>query len=151
MAWASWTTVASSSNWPTAMRCAKSIAWEQTKDEMETDPNGYIVFDDTVLDKNHAHKIGLVRLQISRSAAALTWRGLRPGPRPLHTPISDKGFPMTHVFHRPLPSTPPVAACASGMRIQDAAGRSYLDASGGAAVSGSVMAIPMCWRPCMRR
>ena len=35
---------------------------------METDPNGYIVFDDTVLDKNHAHKIGLVRLQISRSA-----------------------------------------------------------------------------------
>ena len=42
---------------------------------------------------------------------------------------------MTHVFHRHLRTTPPVAASASGMRIQDAAGRSYLDASGGAAVS----------------
>src|SRR6218665_18867 len=141
MAWASWTTVASSSNWPTAMRCAKSIAWEQTKDEMETDPNGYIVFDDTVLDKNHMrtrlvwYACKSADQQISRSAAALTWRVLRPGPRPLHPPISDKGFPMTHVFHRHLHSTPPVAACASGMRIQDAAGRSYLDASGGAAVS----------------
>jgi len=123
------------------MRCAKSIAWEQTKDEMETDPNGYIVFDDTVLDKNHMrtrlvwYACKSADQQISRSAAALTWRVLRPGPRPLHTPISDKGFPMTHVFHRHLHSTPPVAACASGMRIQDAAGRSYLDASGGAAVS----------------
>src|SRR6218665_3271310 len=68
MAWASWTTVASSSNWPTAMRCAKSIAWEQTKDEMKTEPNGYIVFDDTVLDKNHSHKIDLVRLQYSGNA-----------------------------------------------------------------------------------
>ena len=42
---------------------------------------------------------------------------------------------MTHVFHRHLRSTPPVAVAAAGMRIQDAAGRSYLDASGGAAVS----------------
>ena len=42
---------------------------------------------------------------------------------------------MTRVFHRQLRSTPPVAATAAGMRIRDAAGRSYLDASGGAAVS----------------
>lgn len=42
---------------------------------------------------------------------------------------------MTHVLHRHLRSTPPVAASAAGMRIQDASGRSYLDASGGAAVS----------------
>ena len=42
---------------------------------------------------------------------------------------------MSHVFHRHLRTTPPVAVSASGMRIQDAAGRSYLDASGGAAVS----------------
>ncbi|WP_295957658.1 aspartate aminotransferase family protein [Rhodoferax sp.] len=42
---------------------------------------------------------------------------------------------MTHVFHRHLHHTPPVAISAQGMRIRDAAGRTYLDASGGAAVS----------------
>ncbi|MGH8804263.1 MAG: aspartate aminotransferase family protein, partial [Polaromonas sp.] len=42
---------------------------------------------------------------------------------------------MTHVFHRHLRHTPPAAVSASGMTIQDAAGRQYLDACGGAAVS----------------
>ena len=42
---------------------------------------------------------------------------------------------MTHVLHRHLRQTPPIAASASGMTIRDAAGRDYLDASGGAAVS----------------
>lgn len=42
---------------------------------------------------------------------------------------------MTHVLHRHLHHTPPVAVAASGMTIRDAAGRDYLDASGGAAVS----------------
>ena len=42
---------------------------------------------------------------------------------------------MTHVFHRHLRHAPPIAASASGMTIRDAAGRDYLDASGGAAVS----------------
>ena len=42
---------------------------------------------------------------------------------------------MTHVFHRHLRHTPPIAASASGMTIRDAAGHEYLDASGGAAVS----------------
>ncbi len=42
---------------------------------------------------------------------------------------------MTHVFHRHLRHTPPVAVSAQGMFIRDADGREYLDASGGAAVS----------------
>lgn len=42
---------------------------------------------------------------------------------------------MSHVFHRHLHHTPPVAVAASGVEIRDAQGRSYLDASGGAAVS----------------
>ena len=42
---------------------------------------------------------------------------------------------MTHVFHRHLHHTPPIAVAAQGMCIRDAAGREYLDASGGAAVS----------------
>ncbi len=42
---------------------------------------------------------------------------------------------MSHVFHRHLHQTPAVAVAASGVEIRDAAGRTYIDASGGAAVS----------------
>lgn len=42
---------------------------------------------------------------------------------------------MTHVFHRHLQHTPPVAVGGQGLFLRDAAGREYLDASGGAAVS----------------
>jgi adenosylmethionine-8-amino-7-oxononanoate aminotransferase len=42
---------------------------------------------------------------------------------------------MTHVFHRSLRATPPVAVAGRGVYLVDADGRQYLDASGGAAVS----------------
>src|SRR5437764_14739237 len=42
---------------------------------------------------------------------------------------------MTHVFHRHVHQVPPVAVSASGIRIRDEAGREFIDASGGAAVS----------------
>ncbi|KAF1021102.1 MAG: putative aminotransferase [Paracidovorax wautersii] len=42
---------------------------------------------------------------------------------------------MTHVFHRHLRHTPPLAVAGQGLWLQDAEGRRYLDASGGAAVS----------------
>jgi adenosylmethionine-8-amino-7-oxononanoate aminotransferase len=42
---------------------------------------------------------------------------------------------MTHVLHRDLRRTPPVAVAGRGMYITDASGREYLDACGGAAVS----------------
>jgi len=42
---------------------------------------------------------------------------------------------MSHVIHRSLRWTPPVAVAAQGLRITDSEGRSYLDACGGAAVS----------------
>src|SRR5438094_6738857 len=42
---------------------------------------------------------------------------------------------MTHVFHRNLRVTPPVAVAGRGVYLTDAAGKQYLDASGGAAVS----------------
>jgi adenosylmethionine-8-amino-7-oxononanoate aminotransferase len=41
----------------------------------------------------------------------------------------------THVFHRHLHHTPPVAVSGKGVWIQDGSGKEYLDASGGAAVS----------------
>jgi adenosylmethionine-8-amino-7-oxononanoate aminotransferase len=42
---------------------------------------------------------------------------------------------MTHVLHRQLAGTLPVAVAGHGITIRDADGREYLDASGGAAVS----------------
>ena len=42
---------------------------------------------------------------------------------------------MTHVFHRHTRMSPPVAAKGDGPYVIDSAGKRYLDASGGAAVS----------------
>ena len=42
---------------------------------------------------------------------------------------------MTHLMHRQLRTTPPLAVGGRGVCLFDAEGRSYLDASGGAAVS----------------
>ncbi|MES2955521.1 MAG: aspartate aminotransferase family protein, partial [Pseudomonadota bacterium] len=41
----------------------------------------------------------------------------------------------THVFHRQLQRKPPVAVSGQGVYLTDAQGKSYIDASGGAAVS----------------
>nr|WP_315259829.1 aspartate aminotransferase family protein [uncultured Duganella sp.] len=42
---------------------------------------------------------------------------------------------MSHLIHRNLRRVPPVAIHATGLTVTDSAGRTYLDASGGAAVS----------------
>jgi adenosylmethionine-8-amino-7-oxononanoate aminotransferase len=42
---------------------------------------------------------------------------------------------LTHIIHRNLRITPPVAQAAQGVRVFDKAGKAYLDACGGAAVS----------------
>jgi adenosylmethionine-8-amino-7-oxononanoate aminotransferase len=42
---------------------------------------------------------------------------------------------MTHIIHRHLHVTPPVAASGDGVFLTDTAGKQYLDACGGAAVS----------------
>ena len=44
-------------------------------------------------------------------------------------------FAMSHILHRQLRGTLPLVASARGIRIVDDAGKDYLDASGGAAVS----------------
>jgi len=44
-------------------------------------------------------------------------------------------MPTTHILHRHLAHTPPVAVAGRGVTLIDADGKVYLDASGGAAVS----------------
>ncbi len=45
-----------------------SALWTQVRDNMELSPDGYVVFDDTVLDKNFSHQIELVQRQYSGNA-----------------------------------------------------------------------------------
>ncbi len=42
--------------------------WENVKDQILTSPRGYLLFDDTVADKNHSRKIESVRRQWSGNA-----------------------------------------------------------------------------------
>lgn len=41
------------------------LVWENVKGQVVQNANGYIVFDDTVIDKNYSHEIELVRRQYS--------------------------------------------------------------------------------------
>jgi len=41
------------------------LVWEQTREQLVTSPNAYLIFDDTVADKNHSRSIELVRRQWS--------------------------------------------------------------------------------------
>lgn len=44
------------------------MVWENVRPQVVTSPNGYLAFDDTVLDKNSSFKIELVRRQYSGNA-----------------------------------------------------------------------------------
>ena len=49
-------------------RITGRLVWDNVADQIEATPKGYIVFDDTVLDKNYSHAIELVRRQYSGNA-----------------------------------------------------------------------------------
>lgn len=49
-------------------RLTASHVWRQVKDDIVASPEGYIIFDDTVLDKSHSKKIDSVRWQYSGNA-----------------------------------------------------------------------------------
>lgn len=47
------------------------LIWEQTRQQIVMSPNGYIVFDDTVIDKNYSFAIELVRRQYSGNTKSI--------------------------------------------------------------------------------
>ena len=49
-------------------RITPRLVWENTKSQVEADSYGYVLFDDTVLDKRHSFSIDLVRRQYSGNA-----------------------------------------------------------------------------------
>ena len=55
-------------------RITPRLVWENVCGEIVFSPTGYVVFDDTVLDKSYSHRIDLVRRQYSSNA-----KGVIPG------------------------------------------------------------------------
>lgn len=49
-------------------RLTPRMVWEQVREQIAKDDNGYILFDDTVIDKNHSRNIESVRSQYSGNA-----------------------------------------------------------------------------------
>jgi len=52
-------------------RIIPRLVWENVAEQVVATPQGYLVFDDTVLDKNASFAIELVRRQYSGNAKAL--------------------------------------------------------------------------------
>lgn len=52
-------------------RLRPGLVWDNVESQIVRTPNGYIVFDDTVLDKNHSFAIELVRRQYSGNDRAV--------------------------------------------------------------------------------
>lgn len=63
------------------------------------------------------------------------WRELRELPKERGPRYTHRWVAMSHILHRQLQHALPVAASASGVMVTDTEGRTYIDASGGAAVS----------------
>ena len=53
------------------VKMTPKILWERVEGEIIQSPRGCVIFDDSVLDKNHSHRIELVRRQYSGNAHAL--------------------------------------------------------------------------------
>jgi hypothetical protein len=52
-------------------RITPRLIWENVRGQVVTTPPGYVLFDDTVLDKNDSFAIALVRAQYSGHAKAV--------------------------------------------------------------------------------
>lgn len=52
-------------------RLTSRLVWEHARSQIQSSPCGFVIFDDTVLDKNFSHQIELVRLQYSGNAHGL--------------------------------------------------------------------------------
>lgn len=87
------------------------VVWEQVKGLVEYHEDGFIIFDDSVSDKNHSHKIEMVRLQYSGNAHGLikaigvvNWLYVNPKTQRywiidwrVYAPDSDDKTKLTHM------------------------------------------------------
>uniref|UniRef100_UPI0035C8DDFD hypothetical protein n=1 Tax=Okeania sp. SIO2F4 TaxID=2607790 RepID=UPI0035C8DDFD len=49
------------------LELGSEVLWKNVKEEIETTRDGYLIFDDTVMNKKYSRKIELVRRQYSGS------------------------------------------------------------------------------------
>ena len=52
-------------------RLTPRMLWEHVKTDLVADPDGYVIFDDTVIDKRYAKKIALAKKQYSGNAGGI--------------------------------------------------------------------------------
>ncbi len=52
-------------------RLTPRMLWEHVKDDVVLAPDGYLIFDDTVIDKRYAKKIALAKRQYSGNAGSI--------------------------------------------------------------------------------
>ena len=52
-------------------RLTSRLVWKHARSQIQPSAHGYVIFDDTVLDKNFSHQIELVWLQFSSNAHGL--------------------------------------------------------------------------------
>ena len=52
-------------------RLTPRMLWEHVKNDVVADPDGYLIFDDTVIDKRYAKKIALAKKQYSGNAGGI--------------------------------------------------------------------------------
>ena len=52
-------------------RLRPRMVWEHVKSHLEQTPDGYIIFDDTVLDQHYAKQMGLAKRQYSGNAGGI--------------------------------------------------------------------------------
>lgn len=57
--------------WMRGSNFTSGMLWEHAKADVIESKKGYLVFDDTVIDKNYSHKMDMVRLQYSGNAGGL--------------------------------------------------------------------------------
>jgi hypothetical protein len=57
-------------------RITPRLVWENVRSQVVPTPQGYVVFDDTVLDKNVSFEIDLVRRQYSGNNAKAVIKGI---------------------------------------------------------------------------
>jgi hypothetical protein len=65
------TAMTSSNRYLHADRLHPRLVWEQVKDSIVTSADGYLLFDDTVADKNYSHSIELVRRRYSGNTKSI--------------------------------------------------------------------------------
>ena len=93
------------------------LIWENVKSQLITSESGYLIFDDTVLDKNFSFKIELVRRQAARMRHRLQSRLAKLSLCAWQCQEGNKRYRSSYLYlrkssHRPVRGVSPIVCSA---------------------------------------